>query len=143
MGWGRKNYSFCFFFGPGFPLGLGAKSTWLALRLAPGFGPGNPFRRGVSVDAAPAGVEFASEALSDGGTGASAMDEAGESSFSLTGEEAFVVFIFESVGLVGVLFEESLGNRLKSSGDSLRTMTVLVLPVRLERPLDADAMTWV
>lgn len=95
------------------------------------------------MDAAPAGVEFASEALSDGGTGASAMDEAGESSFSLTGEEAFVVFIFESVGLVGVLFEESLGNRLKSSGDSLRTMTVLVLPVRLERPLDADAMTWV
>lgn len=136
----RKTYSFCFFFGPGFPLGLGAESIWLAPRLAPGFGPGNPFRR-VSVDAAPAGVEFASEALSDGGTGTSAMDEAGEPSFSLTGEEAFVVFIFESVALVGVLFEESLGNRLKSSGDSLRTMTVLVLPVRLERPLGADAMT--
>jgi hypothetical protein len=92
------------------------------------------------VSPAPAGVEFASEALSDGGTGASAMDEAGEPSFSLTGEDAFVVFIFDSVALVGVLFEESPGNRLKSSGDSLRTTTVLVLPVRLERPLGADAM---
>lgn len=92
---------------------------------------------------APAGVEFASETLSKGGTGASAMDEVGEPSFSLAGEEALVVFIFESVALVGVLFEESLGNRLKSSGDSLRTMTVLVLPVRLERPFGADAITWV
>lgn len=38
--------SFCFFFGPGLPLGLGSPSgvSCAAPRLAPGFGPGMPFR---------------------------------------------------------------------------------------------------
>lgn len=100
--------------------------------MLPGLGPGNPFRRGVSADAAPAGVEAASEALSDGGTGGSATEEdAGEPSFSLTGEEVVVLLLFV-LALTGV---EGLGNRLKRSGDSFRTTMALELAVRPARPL--------
>jgi len=69
-------YSLGFFFGPGRPRDLG--SVWPFVRLLPGFGPGTPFRRGVS-GAPVAGVEFASEPLSadDGRTGSS-EEEVGE-----------------------------------------------------------------
>ena len=54
-------YSRGFFFGPGFPRGLGKISPiWFRLLLLPGLGPGMPFLRGVGA----AGMEAASEALS-------------------------------------------------------------------------------
>lgn len=78
-------------------------------------------------------MEAASEALSDGGTGGSATEEeAGEPSFSLTGEEAVVLLLLFVLALTGV---EGLGKRLKRSGDSLRTTMALELAVRPARPL--------
>lgn len=139
-----NTYSLGFFFGPGFPLGLGVVSLiWFTPRLAPGLGPGTPLRRGVSAAEVPAaGVDAASDALSDGGIGASTEDDAGEEgSFSLTGESAL-----DSSSLMILFFLSftsgggGLAKRLNKSGESLRTTTPFEEgPDRLERPLVAVA----
>lgn len=96
----------------------------------------------MSAEAPPAGVEAASEALSDGGIGwSAARDNAGDPSLSLTGELAPAGSIFTSDGCVGFdvgleLFlppDEESGKRRRSSGESLSTRMFLE-PVRT-RPL--------
>jgi hypothetical protein len=76
MNEGPKAYSLGFFFGPGFPLGLGSPSGPRGAALfVPGFGPGTPFLLDTSIGVrrllAPgvppgAGVELPSEMLSTG-----------------------------------------------------------------------------
>jgi hypothetical protein len=134
-------YSLGFFLGPGRPLAF-AGSVWPFARLLPGFGPGTPFRRGVSPGVAPvAGVEVASasEALSadDGrGTGTS-EDEAGE--------ECSGSLILSSVGM-GVAGFRSAGSkkRCSRSGDSFSVRTreltgLAAAAARLERPFGVPA----
>lgn len=116
----HKTYSFCFFFGPGLARGLGTESVGLRPLLLPGLGPVNPFRRGVSAAGAPAGVEAASEALSDGGTGCSAMDDAGEASLSL------------GISVLGLRRSDE-GNRHRRLGESLRTTMLEVIVALSER----------
>jgi hypothetical protein len=141
-------YSLGLFLGPGFPLGFRLLSG-VALRplLAPGFGPGRPFRRSAAEGAA-AGVEAASEALSTedaAGAGSAAVDEGeeGTSSF-LRGEPAASVVLLLARAAAVLLFlllsfVSGIGaNFFRRLDESLRTTTNLEVAVPLERPLERE-----
>jgi hypothetical protein len=120
-----RTYSRGFFFGPGFPRGLGKISPiWFRLLLLPGLGPGIPFLRGVGA----AGVEAASEALSteEGGAKGSADVEEGDA-LSLLG---FFLLLDEAT---------LLGKRLRRSGASLRTTALFDRSdLVVDRPFDEE-----
>lgn len=113
-------YSRGFFFGPGFPRGLGKISPiWFRLLLLPGLGPGMPFLRGVGA----AGMEAASEALSaeEGGATGSADVEEGDA--------------LSLLGFFLLLDEATLRRR---SGASLRTMALFDRSDLVDRPFDEE-----
>ena len=120
---GEMTYSFCFFLGPGLPLGFGTPScpSAPAPLFAPGRGPGTPFRlpfawggarvldgvlaplTGAGVAADSTGVSAAGDGSMTWATGASEADEVDLDDDFADGSAA------------------TWGNLTRWSGDSLRT----------------------
>lgn len=129
----QTTYTLGFFLEPGRPRDLDASLAWLKVRLVPVFGAWPLLRRSAPLAGAGAGVEAASEALSaEEGLGrGSETDEVGEASF----------LSFPSFPLGELEFAFSFpANWLSSFGDSLRTITMVLDPDRLERLAGVDGM---